>query len=87
MNSYTQKTFMLKGMFEFTIVSAYDREKLTCEICYKKEIIAEISQEKDKLMLEIYPSQSSDWWEVPLLDFQNALEYGKNYLKGSIEKE
>ena len=76
---------MIKGMFEFTIVSAYDREKLTCEICYKNEIIAEITQENDELNLEIYPPQSDDCWEVPLLDFQNALEFGKEYLKGSIQ--
>lgn len=71
---------MIKGLFEFTIVSACDREKLTCEICYKKEIIAEISQETDELMLEIYHSQKNKWWEVPLEAFQQALEDGKNFL-------
>ncbi len=73
---------MIKGLFEFTIVSAYDREKLTCEITYKNEIIAEISQETDVLMLEIYSPQKEKWWEVSLLDFQQALEDGKNYLLG-----
>lgn len=75
---------MIKGLFEFTIVSAYDRENLTCEICYKNEIIAEISQEKNEMMLEIYSPQKSEWWEVPLSAFQDALEDGKNYLKGSV---
>ena len=76
---------MIKGLFEFTIVSAYDREKLTCEICYKKEIIAEISQETDELMIEIYPSQTSKCWTIPLVQFQKALEDGKNHLLGQIE--
>jgi hypothetical protein len=75
---------MIKGEFEFTIISAYDREKLTCEICYKKEIIAEISQETAELMIEIYPSQTEKWWTIPLVQFQQALEDAKNYLVGEI---
>lgn len=71
---------MRKGSFEFTVVSAFDREKLTCEICYKNEIIAEISQDDESLTLEIYPSQINKWWNVPLLAFQQALEDGKEYL-------
>lgn len=74
---FTNMNFMFKGMLEFAIVRACDREHLTCEICYKKEIIAEIPEENNKLMLEIPPPQSGSWWEVPLLDFQNALEEGK----------
>lgn len=74
---------MIKGLFEFTIVSAYDREKLTCEICYKNEMIAEISQETGELMIEIYPSfDKMKCWEIPLLDFQQALEEGKKFLLG-----
>ncbi len=73
---------MKKGLFEFTIVSAYDREKLTCEISYKNEIIAEISQETNEFMLEIYPSKMNKWWEIPLAAFQQALEDGKNHLLG-----
>lgn len=46
---------MINGLFEFTIVSGYDREKLTCEISYKNEIVAEISQDTDKLLLENIP--------------------------------
>lgn len=71
---------MIKGLFEFTIVSAYDREKLTFEISYKNEIMAEINQEGNELMIEIYPPQVNKWWEIPLLAFQQALEDGKNYL-------
>jgi hypothetical protein len=74
---------MIKGLFEFTIVSAYDREKLTCEICYKKEIVAEISQIRMKLIIELYPPSTEGWWEFPLAAFQYALEDGKNHLIGN----
>ena len=55
-------------------------EKLICEIYYNNEIIAEISQETDELILEIYPCAISDYWEIPLHKFQMALEYAKNHL-------
>ena len=71
---------MIKGMFEFTVVSASEREKLTCEIYYKNELIAEISQETEQLILEIYPSQKNQWWEIPLCAFQQALEDAKKFL-------
>ena len=74
---------MIKGLFEFNIVSAFDREQLTCEICYKNEIVAEISQETDELMIEIFAPNQDSWWEIPLLAFQQALEDGKNYLLGN----
>ena len=68
--------------FEFIIASPVERERLICEIYYKKEIIAEISQETNEFMLEIYPSQINKWWKIPLLQFQDALEYAKNHLLG-----
>jgi hypothetical protein len=69
--------------FEFIIASPFDREKLICEIYYKYEIIAEISQENEELMLEIYPSQKEKWWEIPLVQFQNVLEDAKKHLSGA----
>ena len=71
---------MKHNNFEFIIGSPVEREKLICEIYYKGEILAEISQETDELMLEIYPSQNQKWWEIPLISFQNALEEAKKYL-------
>jgi hypothetical protein len=71
---------MINNNFEFIIASPIDREKLICEIYYQNEIIAEISQETDELMIEIYPCQKNKFWELPLIQFQNALEYAKNHL-------
>ncbi len=66
--------------FEFIIASPIEREKLICEIYYKGEIIAEISQETEEFILEIYPPQKSKWWEIPLESFQRALEEAKIHL-------
>lgn len=67
--------------FELLICSSCDLEKLTCEIYYKNEIIAEISQETSELKLEIYAPQKNQWWTIPLVQFQEILEFAKNYLK------
>lgn len=71
---------MKSNDYEFLICSPIEQEKLVCEIYYKSEIIAEISQEKKELMLEIYPSQTSEWWKIPLVQFQKILEDAKIYL-------
>lgn len=73
---------MHKNDFEFIIASPFDREKLVCEICYKGKAIAEISQETEEFMLEIYPPGEKKWWNVPLVQFQEALEYAKKHLVG-----
>lgn len=74
---------MKNNDFEFIIASPIDREKLICEIYYKGEFFAEISQETNELMLEIYsPPQMSKYWEITLLQFQKVLEEAKNHLLG-----
>lgn len=71
---------MFKEEFKFVICSPVDREKLTCEIYFKNEIIAEISQESKELMIELYPTQSCKWWTVSFDDFQMALNKAKHIL-------
>lgn len=66
--------------FEYLITSSPDREKLSCEIYYKGEILAEISQETSELLLELYQPQSEKWWQIPLEDFQNSLIFAKEHL-------
>lgn len=66
--------------FDFIIGSPINRERLICEIYYKGEIIAEISQESNEVIIEIYPPQTEKWWTIPLVQFQTALEYAKNHL-------
>ena len=71
---------MNKNEFKFIIASPFDREKLICEIYYREAIIAEISQENNEFLLEIYPLEKNEWWSVPLLEFQKTLEDAKNHL-------
>lgn len=77
---------MKKGLFEFIITSAHDREKLTCEICIDNELVAEITQETEVILLEIYPPRANQYWVFPLDEFKEALDFGKRYLiDGSIQ--
>ena len=74
---------MKKNDYELLIVSSQEREKVYCEIYYKGQIFGEISQENDKLLLEIYScSSSNEWWEMPLEEFQDILDIGKKHLLG-----
>ncbi len=74
--------FMILEEFEFIIGSPSDRENLICEIYYMKEIVAEISHEKNEFMLELYPNPANQYWNIPLLKFQKALEIAKDHLIG-----
>ena len=69
--------------FELIIGSPFNKNKLTCEIYYKNEIVAEISQESDELIIEIYPSTTQPWLALPLKKFQQVLDQATSHLKGS----
>lgn len=74
---------MKKNNYELLIASSQEREKVYCEIYYKGNIFAEISQESDELLLEIYSrSVSNEWWKMPLAEFQEVLDIGKTFLLG-----
>ena len=73
---------MIKDDFEFIIVSSPDREKVTCEIYFKNEIFAEISQETDGLTIEIFSTETHKWWSFPLDQFQQTIEDAKKHLLG-----
>lgn len=72
---------MKNGLFEFIIISAHDRENLTCEICADDELVAEITQETETVLIEIYPPQDRQCWIFPLNEFKEALDFGVRYLK------
>lgn len=73
--------------FEILICSPCEYEKLTCEICYKNEIFAEISQETAELTIDIYPLQKNECWKIPLVQLQELLESAKNHLVGNKKSE
>ena len=68
--------------FEFVIASPIDRDELICEIYYKGEIFAEISQDNKNLLIQLYSPQNQKYWEFPLLQFQNIIEEAKKHLLG-----
>ena len=63
--------------FKFIIASPFDREKLICEIYYRDEIFTELSQETNEFMLEIYPSQTNQWWTIPLTSTSSDIRKSK----------
>ncbi len=55
-----------KNNFRIVIASLPDREKCVCEIYYNHVEWAEISQEKDEMMIQFYPHPSQKYWEFPI---------------------
>jgi hypothetical protein len=72
---------MLIGHFELLITSPINLDKLTCEIYYKGEFFALISQETNEFILEIYEPQDTKCWTFALEEFQKILETAKNHLR------
>jgi hypothetical protein len=78
---------MKKNDYELLIASSLEREKVYCEIYYKGQILGEISQEQDKLLLELYSYPiDQKWWQISLEEFQEILELGKTHLLGKQTK-
>ncbi len=68
--------------FKTVIAISNSMEYLNCEIYYKDEIVAEISQEQGPLLLQVYSPQTSDFWEFDFYQFQSILEVAKQRLVG-----
>ena len=74
---------MKKNDYELLIASSPEREKVYLEVYYKGQIFGEISQEQDKLLLEIYSCPiDKKWWQLSLEEFREILELGKKHLLG-----
>jgi hypothetical protein len=61
----------MKDEFRICISSPPDREKLVAEIFFKDEQWAELSQETEKLILELYPNKDKRPWAF---EFEEAME-------------
>ena len=68
------------GDFRITIVSLPDRENLVAEISYKNKQVAEISQETNELLIQIYSCKDKNHWEFSLEEFQKNIEKAKRRL-------
>jgi len=66
--------------FSITVNSLPDRENLVAEIYYKNYQVAEISQETDESIIQIYSYKEKDCWEFLLEEFQKVIEEAKKKL-------
>ena len=66
--------------FRITIGSLPDRENLVADIFYKSIQVAEISQEKEELIIQLYCYKDKDHWEFSLEEFQKIVEKAKRRL-------
>ena len=69
-------------MAEITIAisSPPDREKLVAEIFVDSAEIAEINQEGDELLVEIYPRQDGKPWVISYYKLLSVMEEAKEKL-------
>lgn len=62
--------------FRIVIASLPDRKNCVCEIYYKHNEWAEISQEGDQVMIQFYPP-IDDYWEFPIEIALDVLQKAK----------
>lgn len=76
----------MSGLFRVDICSLQDREKLVADVVVlsepMNESVAEVNQESDQLMIELYPRASGEPWMFPYEEFMAALRRAKERLAG-----
>lgn len=74
--------------FRITIASLPDRENLVAEIIYEHVQWAEISKEKDEVIIQFYSHPRKKYWEFPLDEALTVLERAKKkFLEMQIMRE
>ena len=68
------------GKFEITVGSLPDKDNLVADIYYDKIQVAEINQETNELIIQIYSYKNINYWEFSLEEFQNIIEEAKQRL-------
>ncbi len=79
---WSHRKLMIYPNFSFLITSPSEYEKLICEIYYKGEMIAFLTQENNKFLVHLYGPLNAEHWEIPFDEFQGALAYAKEHLVG-----
>ncbi len=64
--------------FRVVISSVPDRENCVCEIYYNHLQWAEISKEKEEVIIQFYSHPSQKYWEFPLEEAIEILQKVKN---------
>lgn len=73
-------TMLENNDFQITIASLPDREHLVAEVLYKGVQWAEISQETEEIVVQLYPHPRQHYWEFPYDDAVAALQQAKQKL-------
>jgi len=68
------------GKFEITVGSLPDKNNLVADIFYDNVQVAEISNENNELLIQIYFYENKDYWEFSLDEFQKVVEKAKQRL-------
>lgn len=71
---------MNSNEIQICISSPPDREFLVAEIFVNNEQLAEISQENEKIEVEIYPRKDGKWWKIDYDTFVKTLDEAKQKL-------
>lgn len=69
-----------------TIASVPDREELVAELWFGDTQWAELSQEGDCLVLQVYPRPSGQPWTFEFTDVVDALEAARQRLVDEVEE-
>ena len=66
--------------FTITVGSFPNKNNLVADIIYENTQVAEISNENNKLLIQIYCYKEKDCWEFSLEEFQKVIEEAKQKL-------
>jgi hypothetical protein len=73
----------MANKFRLSISSPPDREYLVAEIFAETEQFAEISQETESLVIQIYPRQSGEFWTFEFEELTEVLNLARSRLEGT----
>lgn len=72
----------MNSKMRICISSPPDREKLVAELFFEDEQWAELNQEGESLILEIYPKRSGEPWQFHFEEMLETLKESKQKLVG-----
>jgi hypothetical protein len=64
--------------FEVLIASHHENDSLVSEIWHNNEQFAEVSNNGEKLKIDIFPRENGHFWEFDLDELINAIEASKS---------
>jgi hypothetical protein len=71
--------------FEVLIASHHENDSLVSEIWHDDEQFAEVSNNGEKLKIDVFPRENGQFWEFDLTELLNAIETSKSNMSPAIE--